>query len=346
MNDKEKTTIYDISRKLKISAATVSRALNNNPKVSLKTKELIIKTAKEMNYKQNKLALALKNGKTNNVGVVVPYINRGLFSTVIRGIEETLSPYGYHVIICQTHENTENEIKQIKALLDTQIDGIFLSVSKTTTNTDHLKEVVDEGTPLIFFDRKKELAGVSSVTIDDFKGGFMATKHLIEQGCRKIAYLSGDLNLEIYINRHKGYLAALEAYDIPFKEEFVRQVKSNVESGISALTELWKLNEKPDAIFSSGDYPALGVIQELRRRKIEIPQEVSVVGFSNEPFTQYLELPITSIDQVPMVMGRIAAEVFLEQINEKPILTIEKKVVLTPELRIRKSSYKLLAKNL
>lgn len=335
---KEKTTIYDISKVLKLSAATVSRALNNSPKISLKTKELVVKTAKEMNYKQNKLAQALKNGKTNNVGVIVPYINRSFFSSVIRGIEETLTPHGYHVIICQTHENVENEVKQIGTLLDAQIDGIFISVSKTTENTDHIKKIFDEGTPLVFFDRKKEIAGISSVTTDDFKGGFMVTEHLIEQGCRKIACFSGDLNLEIYMNRYKGYVAALKHHNIPINTNFVVQVSSTIESGASATKTLWESDVKPDAIFSTGDYAALGAIQELKRRSVKIPQEVCVVGFSNEPFTKYMELPVSSVDQTPLVMGKIAAEVFLEQINGGQTLTMEKRVVLTPELCVRRSS--------
>lgn len=338
MKDKEKTTIYDISKKLNVSAATVSRALNNSPKISSATKDLILKTAKEMNYKQNRLAQALKSGRTNNVGVIVPYINRNFFSSVIRGIEEELSPHGYHVIICQTHENVENERKQINTLLDTQIDGIFMSVSKTTRQTDHLQKILDNNTPLVFFDRKKEMTGVSSVTLDDFKGGYIVTEHLIKQGCKKIAHFSGDLNLEIYTNRYEGYKAALKDYDITFNPDHVIQVSSNIESGASAVEELWKLDDCPDAIFSAGDHNALGAIQELKRRKIRIPEEVCVAGFSNEPFTKYMELPISSVDQTPLVMGQIAAEVFLEQINEKKSRTIEKKVVLNPELLIRNSS--------
>lgn len=338
MKDNDKTTIYDISKKLNVSAATVSRALNNSPKISEATKELVLKTAKEMNYKQNRLALALKSGKTNNVGVIVPYINRNFFSSVIRGIEEELTPHGYHVIICQTHENVENEREQINALLDTQIDGIFMSVSKTTRQTGHIQKILDQGTPLVFFDRKKDIKGVSSVTIDDYKGGFMATEHLIKQGCKRIAHFSGDLNLEIYINRYEGYKAALAKYQLPFNPEYVMQVSSKIESGASAVNELWKLEEKPDAIFSAGDHNALGAIQELKRNHIKVPEEVCVVGFSNEPFTKYMELPISSVDQTPQTMGKIAAEVFLEQVNGVKNLSIEKRVVLTPELCLRASS--------
>jgi LacI family transcriptional regulator len=338
MNQKQKVTIYDISKKLNVSAATVSRALNNNPKISLKTRELVMKTAKEMNYKQNHLAKALKSGKSNNVGIIVPFINHSFFSSVIRGIEEELTQHGYHVIICQTHENADNEMEQIDALLNIQVDGIFMSVSKTTKNTDHIKKILEEGTPIVFFDRKKDIKGVSSVTIDDFKGGYIATEHLILQGCKRIAHLAGDFNLEIYQNRYKGYLAALKAHDLNFNSNYIIETNSKVENGASAVSKLWELDEKPDAIFSAGDYTALGAMQELKRRQIRIPQDVCVVGFSNEPFTKYMELPITSVDQTPVTMGKIAAQVFLEQIKGSQTITIEKKVVLTPELYIRNSS--------
>lgn len=335
---KEKVTIYDISKKLNVSAATVSRALNNNPKISLSTRELVLKTAREMNYKQNRLAQALKSGKSNNVGVIVPYINRSFFSSVIRGIEEELTPHGYHVIICQTHENYEYEIEQINTLINTQIDGIFMSVSKTTLNTEHIEKVLAEGTPLVFFDRKKDIPGVSSVTIDDFKAGYLATEQLIKQGCKKIAHFSGDLNLEIYKNRYDGYIKALEDNNLKVKQEYILKTNSKIESGASAVEELWELSEKPDAIFSASDYTALGAIQELKKMGLKIPKDVCVTGFSNEPFTKYMELPISTVDQTPLTMGKIAAQVFLEQMNENQKVSIEKKVVLTPELIVRESS--------
>lgn len=338
MSRKDKVTIYDISKKLKISAATVSRALNNNPKISQKTRELVAKTADEMDYKQNRLAQALKSGRTNNVGVIVPYINRSLFSSVIRGIEEELTPHGYHVIICQTHEEVANEVEQLNALLNTQIDGIFMSVSKTTDDTEHIERVLETNTPLVFFDRKKIIPGVSSVVLDDFKGGYLATEHLIKQGCKRIAHLTGDFNLEIYKNRYEGYKAALKKYGLESHPDHVIQASSKIESGIEAVTQLWNSKIKPDAIFAAGDYVALGAIQELKNRNIKIPEEVCIVGFSNEPFTKYMELSITSVDQTPQLMGKIAAQVFLEQVKEGQTLSIEKKVVLPPELVVRNSS--------
>jgi LacI family transcriptional regulator len=344
MKENAKVTIYDISKKLNVSAATVSRALNNNPKISSKTRELVFAAAKEMNYKQNRLAQALKSGKSKNVGIIVPYINRNFFSTIIRGIEEELGPHGYHVIICQTHENMETEVEQINTLLNTQIDGIFMSISKSTTKTDHFEKVLEEGKSLIFFDRKLDVPGVSSVVIDDFKAGYMATEHLISQGCKRIAHFAGDLNLEIYKNRYKGYIKALGDNKFTPNPEYVFKTLSSVESGAAAASKMWELKEKPDAVFSASDYTALGAIQELKSRGIKIPEDFCISGFSNEPFTKYMEMPITSVDQTPLRMGKIAAQVFLEQVDSTQELTIEKKVVLAPELMVRNSSDRSLRK--
>ena len=345
MKGKEKITIYDISKKLNISAATVSRALNDSPRISQKTKELVVKAAKEMNYKQNKLALALKSGKSYNVGVIIPFINRHFFSSVIRGIEDELSPLGYRVIICQTHENVKTEIEQVETLLDAQIDGIFMSVSQTTQDTEHIKRVIKGRTPFVFFDRTKEIPGVSSVSIDDFDGAYKATQHLLEEGCTRIAHFAGDKNLDIYNKRYQGYRAALEEKGL-YDDNLVIRASSGIDTGIEAVQKLWKLDQVPDAIFSSSDYAALGAMQELKRRGILIPDDVCVVGFSNEPFTAYLDPPLTTIDQSPKQMGKIAAEVFLEQANGNKSFSIEKKVVLPTELVLRDSSLRKKKKKL
>ncbi|GGF11417.1 LacI family DNA-binding transcriptional regulator [Flavobacterium limi] len=335
----EKTTIYDIAKRLNITAATVSRALNNSPKIKKSTRELVQETADLMGYKPNKLALALKSGKSNNLGIIVPRVDNNFFGTVIRGIEEELYPHGYHVIISQTHDNPKRENENLYALIDAQVDGILMSVTDVTDeNHDAFQNVLQKNVPLIFFDRTRHIDGVSSVTINDFKGGYLTTKHLINEGCRHIAHLSRDQSLDIFKNRFLGYKQALLDSGIPFKEEYVIPIKSTVESGKEAVDILLRLETPPDAIFSSSDFAALGAIEELKERNIDIPNEFCVAGFSNEPFTKFMELSITSVDQSPLEMGRMAARVFLEQIDKTDTTRIEKKVVLAPELHIRKSS--------
>lgn len=338
--NKKSATIYDISKKLNVSVATVSRALNDHPRISEATKDLVRKTAKEMNYKQNNLAKALKSGETKNVGIIVPYINTNFFSSVIRGIEEELSPHGYHVIICQSHEDVNIEKRHLNTLLNAQVDGIFMSLSKTTLDTEHIQNILDtSNTPIIFFDRKKDIAGISTVTIDDYRGGYIATEHLIREGYKNICHFAGDLNLEIYQNRLNGYKQALSDHHLTIKNENIITTGSSIDAGIEAIKTLWNKKSIPDAIFSSSDFAALGACQELKKRKIKIPQEVAVIGFSNEPFTQFMELSMSSVDQTPVTMGKMAGQVFIESVKENGSgISIEKKVVLTPQIHIRQSS--------
>ncbi len=340
---KKKTTIYDIAAKLGLTAATVSRALNDNPKISKNTRQLVLDTAMEMNYEQNKVALALKSGKSYNVGVIVPRIDSNFFSSVIRGIEEELHPKGYHVIICQTNNQENIEIEKINSLLNVQVDGILMSISNANLedNMGFNKLIRSKRTPLIFFDRKKDLKGVSSVTIDDFKGGYDATKHLIDQGCKRIAHLSNDRQFEIFNNRFLGYKQALLDNGFEFDESLVIETMSKVVEGRKSARALLDMDRPPDAIFSSSDFAALGALQEIKESGLEIPEDICIVGFSNEPFTKFMELTtISSVDQFPMEMGKVAAQVFLEEVSNTQDTKISKNIVLTPELIVRKSSLK------
>jgi LacI family transcriptional regulator len=334
---KKKTTIYDIAEKLNITAATVSRALNNNSKISLATRELVQKTALKMNYEQNKVALALKIGKSFHVGVIVPRIDSNFFGSIIHGIEEELYPEGYHVIICQTHDLESREIENINTLLNAQVDGILMSISSPDIDKKIFSQVLKKNIPLVFFDRKLDIEGVSSVTINDFEGAYNATKQLIEQGCKRIVHLNGNSKLEIFQQRFKGYKQALIDSGLKFNSDFVIETKSDVEEGKRVGKMLLTMETLPDGIFSSSDFTALGVIQELKANGIKIPEDICIAGFANEPFTKFMELSITTVDQSPIEMGKIAAKVFLEQLKTKGN-KIEKKIVLTPQLLVRESS--------
>ncbi|SFI52231.1 LacI family DNA-binding transcriptional regulator [Halpernia frigidisoli] len=334
----KKNTIYDIADQLNISVATVSRALNNKTNISPTTKELVLKAAEKMGYEQNKLALALKSGKSKTVGVIVPRVDSSFFGSIITGIEEELNAHNYSVIICQTHGDPKKEIANIDTLLNSQVDAVFISTSMKDVSA--LERVLKKGVSLIFFDRKKTMENVSSVTINDFQGGYSATQHLINTGSKRIAYFSGDLDLEIFQERLAGYKHALSDNGIEYNENYIFRTESNIDEGKKAAKKLLKLNPLPDAIFSSSDFAALGAIQELRANNLNIPEDLSVIGFANEPFTQFMELSISTVDQFPLKMGRMTAKVFLEQEENPTNMVIHKKVVLEPELILRKSTKK------
>jgi len=335
----KKTTIYDIAKKLDITAATVSRALNDNPKISTSTRELVKKVALEMNYKQNKVAKALKSGKSYNIGVIIPQIDRNFFGSVIRGIEEEVSQLGYHVIICQTQEDVNIERESIDTLINAQVDGILLS---TTSKSDKLSfsKIIKKGIPLVFFDRRIKIRGVSSVTINDFEAGYKSTQHLIDMGYNRIAHLRGDYSVEIFKQRYLGYKQAIIDAGLELREEYIIQTKSDLDAGVKAAKTLLSLKNRPDAIFSSSDFAAIGALKEINSQGIKIPEEIGIVGFSNEPFTKFLELSMSTVDQSPIKMGKIAAKVLMERMTSDADIKTEKNVVLEPELIIRKSSSK------
>lgn len=338
--ENNKVTIHDIAKELNIDSSTVSRALSDNPRVTQKTKDRILEKANELGYQRNLLASSLRNNKTNTIGVIVPRISRHFFSSAIAGIEETAYEGGYNVIICQSLEQLNREQKIANTLLANRVDGVLISVSMETTNSDYLQLFKKNGKPLVFFDRHIDIPGNSNVVIDDFQGGFDATEHLILQGCKKIAHFSGPQDLEIYKNRFKGYQSALEKYNIELDSNLVIPSKLMELDGIESAKKLLSQTIPIDGIFSANDTAAISALQYLKREGIKIPEDIAIVGFSNEPISSVIEPSLTTIDQPGFEMGKIAANLLLEQINSKPGTIVAETIILKPVLIKRNSSKK------
>ncbi len=337
---KEKATIHDIARKLNITASTVSRALKDHPRISTETKKAVLKVAEKLNYQPNHLAAALRNGRSNTIGIIVPSVDRSFFSSVVRGIEEVANKSRYNVMICQSYDNYEKEVQTINTLLNAQVDGIIASFAKDTEDFGHFLKVRQKGIPLIMFDRGNNDLKVSHVVVDDYFGAYKAVEHLIEQGCRRIAHFTSTRKISIYKDRLRGYREALEAYGLPFDTSLIIESNLQLEDGRSSMEKLLQLPARPDAVFSASAFGALGAMQVLKERKLKIPEDVALVAFTNEQFTSVTEPPITAIDQHSMRMGNEAAEIFLEEINKADQKFIPRKIVLKPELVIRQSSLK------
>jgi len=238
MNNK-KATVHDIASKLGITASTVSRALNDHPRISSATKKKVHKAAKEFNYQPNHIAAALRMGKSRLIGVIVPTANRNFFSSIVRGIDEVADNLDYKVVLCQSYENYEKEVQTINALLNARVDGIVVSIAKNTEKFDHFKMVIDKGIPLVLFDRVTDKLDVNQVLIDDHMAGFQAVEHLIQQGYRRIAHFTSPRKINIYKERLRGYLDALKEYKIPFDTELVVVSNMQLEDGQqSAKTQL------------------------------------------------------------------------------------------------------------
>ena len=336
---KNKTTIHDIAGALSVTSSTVSRALNNHPAISDDTKRLVTQMARQMNYKPNRLAAALRSGKSMNIGVMVPMIERSIFASIIRGIEDEVAKSGYGIIMCQTYDDLEHEKRAFDTLFRSQVDGIIASATRSSGNMDLYQRVLEEEIPLILFDRSIDELGVSAIVIDDFKGGYEATRHLIDQGCKKIFHFAGDQDIKVYQERLRGYQAALTDAGIEIVPEWIINCPSNIELGRKAAEKIMASGMVPDAIFSSSDFAALGAMQVLKT-KYSIPDDIAIVGFANEPFTSFVEPAMSTVNQHGRDMGRLAAKAFLECVaNRKDY--VSRQIVLQPELIVRASSKKL-----
>lgn len=335
-----KPTIHDIAKALSIDSSTVSRALNDSSRVTKTTKEKILAKAGELGYKRNLLASNLRKNITNTIGVVVPRISRHFFSSAIQGIEETAYTAGYNVIICQSLEQLEREAKIVDSLVANRVDGLLISVSMETKNYNHLTVLKESGIPLIFFDRHCKKTGYSNVLIDDYKGGFDATEHLILKGCKNIIHFSGPQELEIYKNRFQGYKDALIKHGISFNSDYVLRSSLMEVDGETNIEQALKKGLPIDAIFSANDLAAIGAMKYLKVHQVKIPEDIAIVGFSNEPISRVIEPSLTTIDQPGFEMGKIATSLLLEHIIKKSIPNKGQTIILDSKLIERNSSKK------
>ncbi|MFN3802781.1 LacI family DNA-binding transcriptional regulator [Belliella pelovolcani] len=337
---KGKATIHDIAEKLNITASTVSRALNDNPRISENTKKQVLKMAKQLNYQPNHIASALRSGKSKLIGVLVPTANRNFFSSVVRGIEDIANELDYKVIISQSYEDPEKEIQTVDALLNARVDGIIASIGKNTENFEHFKKILEKGIPLVLFDRITNELEVSQVVIDDYYGAYETTKHLIEQGCKRIVHFTSPKKINIYRERLRGYEDALKDANIPVDSALIEESNMQLEDGRTSMENIIAKGIPFDAVFSSSDYAVMGALQVLREHKISVPSQVKLAGFGNEPFTSFTAPPITTVDQKSIPMGRVTAETFFELLKLEDKKSATHKTVLKPELIIRESSLK------
>jgi LacI family transcriptional regulator len=334
----KKSTIHDIARELNVTASTVSRALNDNPRISEDMRRTVREAANRMGYEPNHIASALRSGRSRIVGVVVPTANRSFFSNVVRGVEAIAKTQDYNVVICQTNDSPAEEVDVISTLLRMRVDGIIVSIGRETRQFDHFRKVRDKGVPLVLFDRVNEALGCSTVVLDDHAGAFQATEHLLQQGYKRIAHFGGPQHVNIYKYRQRGYTDALEAAGIPIDENLVQVGHLDIEHGRRYMEALLALPEPPDAVFSASDYAAVGAMQVLKERGLRVPTDVGLVGFANEMFTSFVEPGLTTIDQHSERMGEFAARIFFEEIESDPHQFIARKTVLAPTLVVRGSS--------
>lgn len=334
----ELPTIKDIAKKLKISASTVSRALRNHPDISQQTKTKVQALAKKLDYHPNSIAKSLKKQKTYNIGVIVPDIRHDFFANIISGIEDVAYDRGYSILVSQSHENEEKECFNINAMISNRVDGLMISISQKTKNKAPFLSLKHRKIPFVFFDRVFDDFEASMVVVDDFAGAQHAVEYLIEKGYRRIAHFAGPEYISISHARFQGYKTALEKHDIPFDPQLVFYGGFNEDDGITGFHKLLQLEEMPDAIFAVNDPVAIGAFMQIKANGLKIPDDMALIGFSDNPIMALVQPPLTTVKQPTYEIGKVAAKLILEQIENVQDTFKPRVEVLKTELIIRKSA--------
>ncbi|RMG66228.1 MAG: LacI family transcriptional regulator [Bacteroidetes bacterium] len=311
--------------------------MRNHPNVKEQTRQLVWEEARRLNYQPNQLASSLRRGKAHAIGVVTPRINRNFFAEVISGIEQVTYGAGYQLLICQSIERFDREEKNLQGLLANRVDGVLISISRETRTHAHLDTLRDAQIPVVQFDRI--IPGFQSPRVinADSETSREIIDHLYAQGYRRIAFLGGPLEINIYQNRYQGYREGMQAYGLEVRPGW-QSFDTLTEETSMQRVKAWfaEGGEVPDAIFTAGDYSALGAVLALQKLGIPIPEAVGVVGYANEPFTPHMTPPLSTVDQRSEEMGRLAAALLLEVIHGSD--RNDTCIDLKPRLIIRGSS--------
>jgi LacI family transcriptional regulator len=336
-NGKE-VTIYDIARKLKISPATVSRGLHDHPTISLKTKKRILDMVEEMGYRTNHFARNLRQQHTKTIGVIVHELNSNFITSVLAGIEKVTTEAGYDLIITHSAENADKEAANAKNLFNKRVDGLIASLAFDTTNLNHYKPFADKGVPVIFFDRVEQNGKNTVVVIDNYRCGYLATSHLIEQGCTRIAHITSSLKRNVYAQRFKGYMEALSEHQIPYDESLLVVADLSEQAGILSAQKVLNMEPRPDGIFITNDFVAAVCMRTLKESGIRIPQDMAIVGFNNDAIGKLIEPALTTINYPGIDMGEIAARNLINHLQGTNNLQQTNTIVVRSELIVRQSS--------
>lgn len=315
MKKKSLITLKDIAIELDISVSTVSRALKNNKSISDKTKQLVQAKAKELDYYPNVFAQGFRNHTTHMLGVIVPKISHYYTSTILEGILSEAEEKGYHVIIMESKNKYEKQTELLNTMLHLGVDGILLSLTKTTSQIDSITKFIEQ-VPIVLFDKVSRKISCTQVIIKEEQAAFDAIKHLIDIGRKRIAIFKETENSFNSMRRYEGYLRALRTHNIPVDESLIYSTDNiSLENGKKLTTELINSKNNTDAIFCITDNCAVGTIQTLKKHQIKIPQEIAVVGFSNSLVSTIIEPKITTVDQPGNRVGKTAVKYLIEEIN-------------------------------
>lgn len=321
---KHNIRLKDIAEELGISIPSVSRALNNKPDIGKATKRKVFELAKKLNYQPNQFAINFKNQQSFIIGVIIPQIVHHFFSNVISGIINEAEKRGYNIMLFQSNESFESELKGVETFQKSMIDGLIISLSDNTQKVDHLKYLQEHNVPVILIDRITDEIDAAKIICDDYQGAYIATEHLINLGKNKIAHITGSLTPHTTKERLRGYEAALKNHHLKIHERYIKQCNlESREEGYKATLALLAEKEIPDGIFCATDINAVGAIEAIKEKGIKIPENIAVIGFSDWEMASVVDPPLSSVSQPDYEMGKKAIELIIEEIqltrDNKPI---------------------------
>lgn len=332
----EMITLSDIAKDLKVSVVTVSKALRNKGRISARTRNRVLKRAKELDYRPNWVARSLVTRCTYTVGLLLPDFTHPFFAEIAKTIAETVRPRGYHVIISYFEEDPALERVEADSLLSRRVDGLILASSQSPERLDLFEQLRNRKLPFVLIDRPIDGVRASFVGVDNYAIGRLATTHLIERGCRHIAHLRGP-KIGLASKRMDGYQAALKKHRLKAGADYIVEAGFHDHTGYEAMRQLLTANPVPDGVFCYNDPVAIGAMRAILEAGLKVPEDVAVVGAGNVHYSDALAVPLTTIDQKACEIGARAAELLLEQMAAKrPVKP--KKILLVPELVVRKST--------
>lgn len=327
-------TIKDVARAMNCSVSTVSRAFNDKYDIHPDTRKRILETAKTMGYRPNPIARKLIQQRSFNVGMIVPEFETAFFPKVIMGAQEVLQAHSYQMIVMQSNDSWETELKNVQMLVDNMVDGLIISLSSEDQNLDYYQELLDRKMPIVFFNRVSDELNASKVLFEDYNWAFFATEHLITQGIKKIVHLASHEKLSFAKNRIQGFRDAHYKYRL--EPGPTLNCGFSVEEGEHIAQQLIDQNDIPEAIFAASDLSAIGAIKAFKRNGYHVPNDIRVVGFSESRLASYIEPPLTSVSQPTAQIGKTAAELLIKEIENE--VSVPQTVLLNGRLNIRASS--------
>ncbi|MFV5686859.1 LacI family DNA-binding transcriptional regulator [Flavobacterium sp. GB2R13] len=340
---KAKATLKQIAKELNVSVSTVSKALNDSPEISELTKIKIKEYAKLKNYKPNVIGLNLKNRKTKTIGVIIPNILNSFFAKVFSGIEKIADEKGYNVIMCISNESLEKEAHTLEMLSNGTIDGFILSVSEEAQKLheyNHFKEIINDGTPIVMFDRIAEGVDCDKVVVDDFDSALNSTQHLIDLGCKNIALFSSVDNLSVGKLRADGYLKALADNNIPVNENLI--IRTDSEDDLKDKIESIFDNNKIDGIFALEENDSVAALRIAIKKGYKVPEEISIIGFADGILaSRRLSPSLTTVSQHGIEIGEVAAKLLIDRLESKEENLPYETVVIKTKLKERESTRNL-----